>query len=468
MTRLAAALAFFALALACAPTTTTDPAEDACLSCEGSATRAVPPEAAAVEECPGGEDCAAVCDAWVRYPLSATHSPLTCEVAERLRALSARGPDLDDRSFMKVGDSISATHEFLHCFETEDFDLASTGHESLQAAREHFSSLSIEGTTPFSRLSAAARVGMTARWALDGAPPPVARELTTMSPRYALVMYGTNDVQFGGPTAPADEKYSWMASHMLELLDWHLDRGVVPVLYSIPPYDGESPAIRQLVPTYNAVLRAMAEHRQIPFVDYHREMAALPDQGLRSDGVHPSADYVRLCNFDEDGLAYGYNLRNLLTLEALDRVWRVTRDDDAEIALDEGGAPPLAGSGSAGDPYVLDVLPFGDMRNPSRGGEDVELSAACQAGAGASRRVSYQLSLDEETPLRIVAVGFDDARVRLSAAEGTAPTCPAEAALVEETFAAGSHEIVLDVVGAAAAEAVLVVDRCTSDDPRCQ
>src|SRR5690606_38717093 len=132
------------------------------------------------------------------------HSPLTCEVAERLRSLAARGPELDDASFMKVGDSISATHEFLHCFETEDFDLASTGHESLDAARGHFSSLSIEDTTPFSRLSAAARVGMTARWALDGAPPPVARELTTMSPRYALVMYGTNDVQFGGPSAPAD------------------------------------------------------------------------------------------------------------------------------------------------------------------------------------------------------------------------------------------------------------------------
>lgn len=462
-----AAFAFLVISLACAPTSS-EQDSGSCVTCEGSAQRPVTPDSAAVEDCPGSEDCAASCDTLVRYPSDATHSPLSCAVAERLRAVAARGPALRDDSFMKVGDSISATHEFLHCFSTEDFDLADTGHGALQPAREHFSGAEIQGTTPFARLSAAARVGMTARWALEGRPPPVALEMTTMSPRYALVMYGTNDVQFGGPTAPANVKYEFMAKHMLELLDWHLERGVIPVLYSIPPYDGRSAEIRQLVPTYNAVLRAMAEHRQIPFVDYHREMIGLPNQGLRDDGVHPSADYVRLCNFDADGLQLGYNVRNLLTLQALDRVWRVTRDSAPETSLDESRALPLAGTGSEAQPYLVDGLPLGDMWNPTRGGQEIELGAACEAGPGAVRRVRYQVSFDEPTPLRIVALGFRDARVRITTTNGAAPACPAATALVERTFPAGTHSISLDVVRPAAGEAVLVMDRCTPDDVRCR
>lgn len=466
MNRAYALFALLLLPLACSPGTT-DVASGGCGACDDSTVSPAPFEDEGAEVCLGDE-CAAACDEHVRYPRDQTHSPLPCVVAERLRALSAIDPTLRDDSFMKVGDSISATHEFLSCFETEELDLDDTGHGALEDVRQHFLATEIEGASPFARTSLATQVGMTARWALDGDPPPVEREKATMTPRYALVMFGTNDVQFGGPTAAADVKYDFMASHMRELLDWHLQRGVVPVLYSIPPYDGRFPEIRQVVPTYNALLRAMAEHRQVPFVDYYREMKDLPNQGLRDDGVHPSADYIRLCNFDEDGLQLGYNVRNLLTLEALDRVWRVTREDDPARALDDEGAPPLAGDGSEEDPFVVDGLPFGDMRHPSRGGEARSFSGACEASAGDARRVSYRLVLEEATPLRLVAIGFGDARVRVTTAHGAAPTCPSGTALVEDTFPAGTHDILLDVVRPDGGEAVLVVDRCAADDARCR
>lgn len=465
MTRLYAAIALSFFPLSCAPGT--DPvASSGCGACEDRVGSPVPSDTEGAVPCPELA-CESACDEDVRYPRDQTHSPMPCVVAERLRALEAIDPSLRDDSFMKVGDSISATHEFLHCFETEALDLESTGHGELEDVRAHFLAAAIEGTSPFARRSLATQVGMTARWALDGNPPPVEQEKAVMTPRFALVMFGTNDVQFGGPTADADVKYEFMANDMRALLDWHLERGTLPVLYSIPPYDGAYASIRQVVPTYNTLLRAMAEHRLIPFVDYYREMVDLPDQGLRDDGVHPSADYVRLCNFDENGLKLGYNLRNLLTLQALDRVWRVTREEEPARALDESGAPPLEGRGSAEDPFVIDGLPFGDMRQPSRGGSEADLSGACEAAAGEARRVSYRVVLEQPTPLRLVALGFEGARVRITTAHGERPTCPAARALVEETFPAGSHDILLDVIRPAGGEAVLVVDRCADDDERC-
>lgn len=457
--------AFLLLPLSCSAETTPTPSS-ACGACESSAGSSASSETDGAVLCPEG-GCEGACDDHVRYPRDRTHSPLPCVVAERLRALSAIDPSLREDTFMKVGDSISATHEFLHCFETEDVNLSATGHGALEAVRQQFLVGRIDDKSPFTRQSLATRVGMTARWALDGSLPPVEQEKRAATPRYALVMFGTNDVQFGGPTAAADMKYEFMARNMRELIDWHLERGIAPVLYSIPPYDGAYAAIRQVVPSYNAILRALAEHRLIPFVDYYREMVGLPNQGLRDDGVHPSADYVRLCNFDESGLQLGYNVRNLLTLQALDRLWSVTRAESPRRALDERGAPPLPGRGSAEDPFVIDGMPFGDMRQPSRGGFPASLSGACEAGAGDVRRVSYRVVLEQATPLRLVAIGFENARVRITTAHGEAPTCPSQRALVEATFPAGSHEIHLDVVRPAGGEAVLMVDRCADDDERC-
>jgi hypothetical protein len=416
-----------------------------------------------------GEECSAFCGP-ARYPGDTVHSPLPCVLAERLRAFRAAHPERDGAVFMKVGDSISATHEFLHCFETEALELEQTGHEHLAAAHRHFRAGRIGETTPYDRQSLAAEVGQTASWALEGAPSPFAKEASATNAAYSLIMFGTNDMNYRGAAASPLEKFPWMARHLRAVVDESLEQGVLPVLYAIPPYRGLEPLVTYLTPSYNAIVRALAESRQIPLVDYYTPMLALPDAGLRDDGVHPSADYVRLCNFDEEGLRYGYNLRNLLTLEVLDRLWQVTRAHDPVLGLEAPSLPPLAGTGSLERPFVVPAsdLPFADLRLPTTGGAEAALAGGCET-EGTTRRVAFRISLAEDTPLRVLAIGFGGAAVRLVVdSAAPAPACPAEAALISGQLAAGVHDLVVEAAVPVGGEALLLLAPCHADDPRCR
>ncbi len=56
------------------------------------------------------------------------------------------------------------------------------------------------------------------------------------------------------------------------------------------------------------------------------------NQGISGDGVHPNAyagcaPHCGSTDFSADGLRYGYNVRNLISLEALAKVLRVVIED---------------------------------------------------------------------------------------------------------------------------------------------
>lgn len=373
---------------------------------------------------------------------------------------------------MKVGDSISAGHEFMSCFETETFSLSAVGYGDLVPAHAWFLETDVGGTSSYARRGFAAVASKTADWALRGTPPPVEQELLALNPRYALLMYGTNDMGYGGFDASAAVKFPWMYENIVELVDWIVARGVIPILYSIPPYTGQYPELRDLISSWNVVLRAVAEGRQLPFVDYYSEMLQLPDYGLRSDGVHPSADYISLCNFDaETGLIWGYNLRNLLSLQALDRVWQVTTTTPARDAWDGAGAPALAGSGTPASPRVVDSLPFAELRD-LRGGAS---SALGSYGGGCGVTLSgadvvYRVDLPSPTRLRVMALHASGVDVDVAWLTSTsAGSCvSAGDVMLRGTFAAGTHYFALDAPSAAdEGEVVFLVAPCDPTDGRC-
>ena len=77
------------------------------------------------------------------------------------------------------------------------------------------------------------------------------------------------------------------------------------------------------VQDYNTIIRSVAAAYSIPLWDYWRALQALPGKGLSSDGILPSFDTAPGSTglFTPDHLQYGFNMRNLTALMALQAVW---------------------------------------------------------------------------------------------------------------------------------------------------
>jgi hypothetical protein len=289
-----------------------------------------------------------------RYTTDRTYSPITAAVAANLRAIAARnGGALQPDVFMKVGDSITADPRFLTCFSGGSVDLGD--HADLMSTLTFFEGGDAAGSDPFARTSLAAVVGWSADAALAGDPDPLDQEEGAIQPRYAVVMFGSNDVV-------ARSIFTYEAS-LLTIVDDLAAQGVVPILSSIPPQTQTATGTAN-VPRYNAVSRGIAAARLVPYMDYWREMEPLPNLGLGGDGLHPDGYPGGACLLTTAGLQYGYNVRNLLTLASLARTKAVV--DGGAPPDPEPSAPAVVGAGSYDAPFVIDSLPFTDLRDTSR------------------------------------------------------------------------------------------------------
>lgn len=264
----------------------------------------------------------------IRYPEGRLQSPMTSDVADALAAIAAHGAQHAD-TFAKVGDSITASTSFFCCLDGSAADLGQR--PDLAGTVSAFQGW-------FSRASLAAQGGWQTSDELAGSPPPIDQEVAAIAPRFAVVMLGTNDNRYGR-TVDA------FGSDLWTIVDRLRDEGVIPILSTIPPTTSD-PYAAARVPLFNRVIRALAQGRSLPLVDLEMALAPLANQGLSSDGIHPSANPSGDCALDAQGLAYGYPTRNLVTLDALDRARRGL----AGSALD-ASAPRFTGTGTAADPY---------------------------------------------------------------------------------------------------------------------
>ena len=393
----------------------------------------------------------------ITYAADRTHSPLTQDVVDNLRGIAAANPALDDHVFAKVGDSVTKSRNFLHCFAGPHVDV--DGRDGLLTTVEHFRAGDAAGSTPFDRESETVVVGWSARSAIAGDPSPVERELAAISPRFAVVMYGTNDLESGNV-------YTY-GENMLDLVDLLIAAGTIPVLSSIMPRDDRASADED-VPRYNGVVRAIARARKLPFIDYHRALLPLPDHGVGADGVHPTVHRTtggaRGCILSDEGLSHGYNLRNLLTLEALHRL---------RSALFEGAAPPdrgrveAVGEGTAAAPIEIGALPFTDRRDTTiDGASAIDAYPGCNAAQDESgNEVIYRLVLAQPTSVRAMVLdrGDVDIDVHLLGSTVDPNTCvDRNHRVIVADLAAGTHHFALDTFvgaggGAMAGEYLFVV-----------
>lgn len=420
----------------------------------------------AVDESSSGGDPPAPYEP-IRYPDGRVHSPVTPYVADQWRAYADSSAEPREDVFLKAGASSTVSGNTLYCFSSDDAtDLASHAH--LEDALAYFRGGDAAGSDPFGRDTLAAESGRSAAWVVGGSPSPLAQEWEAISPRWALVHYGTNDMNLGATHGSAMVPFH---EAMMTLVDDMLEQGTVPVLFGITRR-GDSATANLWVESYNAVIRGMAQSRQVPFIDLYEAIDPLPEHGLSSDGIHLRAFGDGACQLSDEGLQWGYNMRNLVALEGLDRGMAVVVDDAPSLDDD---APLFSGDGTPDAPILIDTFPFAHSGDTTRAStQEIDAYPPCDDADESGPEVRYRLELDAPTPLRIIVLDREgaDVDVHVLEAGGDGDACLARAdRRIEGELPAGTWDIVVDTWSSGGdtfvGEYLLVVLPCQPGDEAC-
>jgi hypothetical protein len=393
-------------------------------------------------------------------------------VADRLREIAGNDASRAERVFMKIGASGTVSANLLTCFagaSPYQVEMA----DALMPEVEFFRQGEAAGTTPFQRKTKAAKVGVSAIWAISGTPSPMESEILDINPRFAFVNYGTNDMGY----IPLPGSLDYFYENMSRLLDQLEEEGVVDIISGVNPRS-DSLTYARWVSTFDAATLAIAEERQLPYLSLLRASLPLAKLGLLSDGLHGNY-YVQdgkaqPCIFTPEGLGFNYNVRNLESMRLLAAAKRVVVD--GEDGDQGGGLPAIAGDGSHAQPFVIDRLPFVHAGD-TRGGESRFAGyPECDSGQNESgpERV-YRLELDEPTPLRVVVLdrGAVDVDAHLLLGPEAEDCVERHDRVVAYPVPAGESTIVVDSFVSAGGTSkqgryLLLVVPCDAGDPGCQ
>jgi hypothetical protein len=253
---------------------------------------------------------------------------------------------------------------------------------------------------------------------------------------------------------------------MTALLDELLAQGIVPVVFGIVRR-GDSDDAQRWVATYNAILRGLAQARQILFVDTYEAIDPLPGHGLSSDGLHLEAWEGGACMLGEEALEHGYNMRNLIALEVLHRAVAVLIDDAPDLDPSE---PPPPGDGTAEAPYAVTALPFADARDTTDAQAAIDAYPECSDADESGPEIRYRLEVERATAVRALLLDLEGVDVDLHLLDDTGGCLARDDRLLEGTLPPGTYDLVVDTWSADAplpGEFLLVLAECDAGDPAC-
>jgi len=177
----------------------------------------------------------------------------------------------------------------------------------------------LEGAT-FTRDSIAQGGGLTAAGVLSGSPSRLQQEIDAINPQYGIVMFGSNDV-YGINAATEEYRIHEKVEDIMEITEVMEEQGIVPIVLSSFTHIGYEEEMNLM----SGFLEAACSVAKVTFVNLHDATWPLIDHGLR-DSQHPSIfQYNRSCVFNDETLTKGANLHNLLTLQALSRIYEVVQ-----------------------------------------------------------------------------------------------------------------------------------------------
>lgn len=254
--------------------------------------------------------------------------PLSDNVVSKIKTIAMIGEARENNLyvFAKVGDSITVGERFLYPFGTGLYQLRD--HTYLQMVIDAYVQTPVRDVTSFNNPSVASYIGWAAYNVLsprladpyqcNAGESPLACEYRVIQPSIAFIMFGTNDVGY----RTQDE----FTHDMGDIIKLSMEMGVIPVLTTIPP----QPRVPERVVAFNTIIRDLATNNDLPLIDVNAAFSALPNSGLAYDNVHPSwppGEEELAADFTPENLTYGYTVRNLLTLQMLDHIWRVIKPE---------------------------------------------------------------------------------------------------------------------------------------------
>ncbi len=232
----------------------------------------------------------------------------------------ARGND--PRAFVKVGDCMTDNPYFLIPIGEGDYALGD--YDYLEPVIAQFIQ---DDLNSFARRSQAAAGGFNAASVLDAiwtnpefceaGESPLTCEFRHLRPSIALIMYGTNDVQY----LTAEQFDFFLRALVVETIR----NGTLPVLSTFP----HRPEFPEKTLAFNRITARVALDYDLPLINLWLALAPLPDQGVNlEDPTHmtiPPSGAV--CYFVDENMQAGFTVRNLLTLQTLDAILQAAGEE---------------------------------------------------------------------------------------------------------------------------------------------
>ncbi|MBN1963485.1 MAG: SH3 domain-containing protein [Anaerolineae bacterium] len=246
--------------------------------------------------------------------------PVIPAISERAQDIFALGQGMGNRAdvFSKIGDCHTDNLGFLFGFGQSDYNLGAYG--SLQATVDFFSVTPPRDGVPnsFVNWGAGANSAFTAESLLNDiwADPaicqpgetPLVCEYRLTRPALALILLGSVDTQVYDAGT--------FEFHLHEIVQQTIDRGVIPVLSTIPAHPDY---FWERTLEYNRIILDLAQREDLPVINYWLALRSLPNYGLASDNFHLS-ESGSCTHFTSEETQYGLVLRNLITLQTLDQM----------------------------------------------------------------------------------------------------------------------------------------------------
>lgn len=226
--------------------------------------------------------------------------------------LNGRAVGRDPHVLAKVGDCSTEHWYFLSQFGWGRYDLG--GYSNLQSVITHFGeslAYNSEAANNGYNVNSVMNPDYANPAVCESGESPLDCEFRIHNPSVAVIMFGTSDL-----LVMSAYEFDFYLRDIVRLT---IEHNVVPILSTFPSNLGfESHTI-----LYNQIVVKIAEDYGIPLINLWAALENLPNHGVEADGFHldePPDD--NSCYLTGEYLQNGYNVRNLVTLQTLDNVWR--------------------------------------------------------------------------------------------------------------------------------------------------